>query len=81
MDLPVVIPPKFVNAVVAVEAFVPPFAMGKMPVRLVATLDATLTKSEPFHATRHFSPDITVTPVVGPEPRITTEPVPALITT
>ena len=39
------------------------------------------TKSEPFQATKHFSPEITVTPVVGPEPRITTEPVPALITT
>jgi hypothetical protein len=81
MDLPVVTPPKFVNAADAVEAFVPPFTIGNTPVRLVAALDATLTKSDPFHATKHFSPEIIVTPVVGPEPRKTIEPVPALMTT
>jgi hypothetical protein len=45
-----------------------------------ATLEAIFTKSEPSHAARHFSPDTMVTPVVGPTPRKTIEPVPALMT-
>jgi hypothetical protein len=32
MALPSVVPPKLVNAWVAVVAFVPPFSMGKVPV-------------------------------------------------
>jgi hypothetical protein len=43
-------------------------------------LVAIFTKSEPFHAAKHFSPDTMVTPVVGPAPRRTMEPVPALMT-
>ena len=60
------------------------FVVGRLPVTSEAkltTLEATFTKSEPFHATSAFVPEVTVTPVVGPEPRITTEPVPALMTT
>lgn len=43
-------------------------------------LEEIFTKSELFHAAKHFSPATIVTPVVGPAPRSTTEPVPALIT-
>ena len=47
-----------------------------------ATLEATLTKSEPFHAATHFSPATMVMPVVGPTPIswMDCEPPVALIT-
>jgi hypothetical protein len=43
--------------------------------------DATFTKSVSLQATTHFSPETIVTPAVGPAPRNTIEPVPALMTT
>ena len=43
--------------------------------------EATFTKSLSLQATTHFSPETIVTPAVGPAPRNTMEPVPALITT
>lgn len=61
---------------------VPPLAIGSVPdTSVVKTtgLLATLTKSVPFHATSARAPAGTVTPVVGPEPRMTIDPVPALI--
>ena len=67
-----------------VAVAVPPFATGRIPetsvVRTIGLL-ITLTKSVPFHATNARVPEGIVTPVVGPEPRKTIEPVPALITT
>ena len=65
---------------------VPPFATGRVPVTSDVksiTLDEIITKSEPFHAIRAFSPFVTVTPVVGPEPTILTPypPVVELMTT
>jgi hypothetical protein len=62
---------------------VPPFATGNVPVTSVVSttgLLETLTKSEPFQATKARVPEMTVTPVVGPAPRITMEPVPELMT-
>lgn len=44
------------------------------------TVVAIFTKSEPFQAAKHFSAATIVTPAVGPTPRNTTEPVPALMT-
>lgn len=38
------------------------------------------TKSEPFQAAKQRSPEVIVMPVVGPAPRSTMDPVPALIT-
>ena len=58
----------------------PPLATAKIPVKLEIAVEAIFTKSEPFHPAKHFSPDTIVTPVVGPAPRSTTEPVPALMT-
>jgi hypothetical protein len=46
---------RLVRASAAVVALVPPFARGKVPVTSVVKLmivDATLTKSEPFQATK-----------------------------
>jgi len=65
---------------VAVEG-VKPVVPKESVVTPSATLVATFTKSDPSHAAKHLSPDTMVTPVVGPAPRSTTEPVPALITT
>jgi len=104
---PNVVAPKLVRAVAAVVAFVPPLAIGNVPVTLVVRfvnvvevvpvpplaigsvpvtsearltkVEAIFTKSEPFQATSALYPEVTVTPVVGPAPRITTEPVPALM--
>jgi hypothetical protein len=59
---------------------VPPLATGRMPVMFEAAVEAIFTKSEPFHAAKHFSAATIVMPVVGPAPRSTIEPVPALIT-
>ena len=81
-NVPVTLVARLVKVVELVP--VPPFAIGKMPDTSVvntAGLLATLTKSDPFQATSAFVPEGTVTPVVGPAPRKTTEPVPALITT
>jgi hypothetical protein len=50
---------------------VPPLATGKVPVRLVITVEETFTKSEPFQAQTAFSFRTMVTPVVGPTPRST----------
>jgi hypothetical protein len=80
-SVPVTLVVKLVKVVELVP--VPPFAIGKMPDTSVvntAGLLATLTKSDPFHATSARAPAGTVTPVVGPAPRRTIEPVPALIT-
>jgi hypothetical protein len=66
-----------------VAVAVPPLAMGSRPDTSVARatgLLATLTKSEPFQATNARVLAGTVTPVVGPAPRITMEPVPELMT-
>ncbi len=66
-----------------VAVAVPPFATGRIPDTSVVNTTGLLTiftKSEPFHATKARTPEATVTPVVGPEPRITIEPVPALMT-
>jgi hypothetical protein len=60
--------PKDVSAAAAVDAFVPPLAMGRTPVMFDAAEDATLTKSTPFQAATHFSPATKVIPVVGPTP-------------
>ena len=54
-----------------VDAPVPPFAIGSMPVSEVACVDATFTKSVPFQAQTAFSFKTIVTPVVGPAPRST----------
>jgi hypothetical protein len=62
---------------------VPPLAAGRMPETSVVNTTGLLTiftKSEPFQATKAQTPEAIVTPVVGPEPRITIEPVPALMT-
>jgi hypothetical protein len=62
---------------------VPPFAAGRTPDTSVVNTTGLLTiftKSEPFQATNARVPAATVTPVVGPEPRITIDPVPALMT-
>jgi hypothetical protein len=105
---PRVVAPRLVRAAGAVVAFVPPLAIGNVPVTLVVRfanvvevvpvpplaignvpvtsavrtvgLLATFTKSEPFHATSARALAGTVTPVVGPAPRMTTEPVPELMT-
>ena len=65
------------------ESPVPPFAAGSTPVTSAEFKSigppVILTKSEPFQATSALLPAVTVIPVVGPDPRITTEPVPALI--
>ena len=79
---PTVVAPRFVRAVAALDAPVPPLATATVPVIFAAgrTVEASLTKSEPFHAATQRSPETIVMPVVGPAPRSTTEPVPALIT-
>ena len=62
---------------------VPPLSAGRMPDTSDVNTTGLLTiftKSEPFHATKARTPEATVTPVVGPEPRITIDPVPALMT-
>ena len=67
-----------------VAVAVPPFAIGRIPDTSVVNttgLLTILTKSEPFHATNARVPEGIVTPAVGPEPRTTIDPVPALITT
>ena len=64
---------------VAVEG-VSPVVPNEMVETPSVVLVAIFTKSEPFHAAKHFSPETIVTPVVGPAPRRTIEPVPALIT-
>jgi len=56
-------PPDVVSPVVPPETFT--------LVTPSATLEETLTKSEPFHAARHFSPAATVIPAVGPPARRT----------
>ena len=48
-------------------------ATPSVPVKAVKTVEATLTKSEPFQATIAFSPLTNVTPVVGPAPTIFTD--------
>ena len=63
-------------AVLGVSPVVPPEKVDTPS----TTLEAIFTKSEPSHPAKHFSPDTMVTPVVGPAPRNTTEPVPALMT-
>ena len=72
------------SPVVYVDWLVPPFAAGNTPVTSEELRSigppVILTKSEPFQATNALLPEVTVTPVVGPEPRITIEPVPALMT-
>ncbi len=67
---------------VTVPVKVMPFTVPVPPTDVTpsAVLVAIFTKSEPFHAAKHFSPATMVTPVVGPAPRSTIEPVPALIT-
>ena len=80
-NVPVTLVVRLVNVVDVVP--VPPLAIGNVPVTSdvkLTRLDATFTKSEPFQATNALNPEATVTPVVGPAPRITTEPVPALMT-
>lgn len=80
-SVPVTLVVRLVNVVELVP--VPPLAIGRMPDTSVvntAGLLAIFTKSEPFHATNDLVPEGTVTPVVGPEPRMTMEPVPALMT-
>jgi hypothetical protein len=70
-------------AVLGLDNPVPPLAAGKTPDTSVVSTTGLLTiftKSEPFHATKARVPEATVTPAVGPEPRITIEPVPALMT-
>jgi hypothetical protein len=79
--VPVTLVVKLVKVVELVP--VPPLAIGKMPDTSVvntAGLLATLTKSDPFHATSARALAGTVTPVVGPAPRMTMEPVPELMT-
>ena len=80
-SVPVTLVVRFANVVEVVP--VPPLAIGRVPVTSVVKdtgLLTILTKSEPFHATSARAPAGTVTPVVGPAPRMTTEPVPELMT-
>ena len=64
--------PKLPEIVIVLAALlatpVPPLTGDKTPVKLVIVLDEILTKSldTEFQAIIHFSPLITVTPVVGP---------------
>ena len=82
--------PKLPEMVIVLAALlatpVPPLTGDKTPVKLVIVLDEILTKSlnTEFQAIIHFSPLITVTPVVGPvTPRtvILWPPVVELLTT
>jgi hypothetical protein len=87
LDTPV---PPFAGAKVPATETAPDVAvLGVKPVepKLIvvtpsATLEATLTKSEPFHAQTAFSPVTNVTPAVGPvTPTSLTDWAVALITT
>jgi hypothetical protein len=64
---------------VAVEG-VRPVEPKEIVVTPSGALVATFTKSDPSHAAKHLSPDTIVTPVVGPAPRNTIDPVPELMT-
>ena len=80
-NVPVTLVVRFANVVEVVP--VPPLAIGRVPVTSVVKdtgLLTILTKSEPFHATSARALAGTVTPVVGPAPRMTIEPVPELMT-
>ena len=73
--------PRITLLAVRVVRLVPPLATASVPVKALTTLEATLTKSEPFHAQTALSPVINVTPVVGPAPTSLTDCAVPLITT